>query len=67
MMVEDKSMYINGDLAPQLAKNAPRWEKRRIPELIDRTDTARHEVLVRNTNIDGTLVQLFMDIKSASE
>jgi len=62
VMSGDESLMINGEQAAALNKAATAWDRKRIPGMIDRISRARHEILVRNMNIDATLVSLFLDL-----
>lgn len=66
VMSGDESLFINSENAAELQKLASRCERKQLPAMIDRIARARHEILVRNMNIDATLVSLFTDLHRAT-
>jgi len=67
MMADDPSLYVNKELASLIDKQKKKWDRSRLPRVVERIDRAREEVLVRNMNIDGALVDLFMEIRRNSQ
>lgn len=63
VMTGDESLYINSDNAAAIDKLAAAWDRKRLPGVIERINRARHEVLVRNMNIDATLTELFLELR----
>jgi DNA polymerase III delta prime subunit len=63
VMAGEKSLMINSEHAAALDEAAGAWERKRLPAMIDRVARARYEILVRNMNIDATLVSLFLDLR----
>lgn len=63
MMTGDESLLINREKADMLAAQAVNWDKKKLPGVIERIARARHEILIRNLNVDAALVDLFLDIK----
>jgi DNA polymerase III delta prime subunit len=66
VMSGDESLMINSERAAELRKVADAWDRKRLPAMIDRISGARYEILVRNMNIDATLVNLFLHLHRAS-
>jgi DNA polymerase-3 subunit delta' len=66
VMSGDESLFINSDNAAELQKLVSKCERKQLPGMIDRIARARHEILVRNMNIDATLVSLFLDLLRAT-
>jgi DNA polymerase-3 subunit delta' len=64
VMAGDEDLYVNAENAAAINKLAAAWDRKRLPGVIDRIARARHEVLVRNLNIDATLTDLFRDLRS---
>jgi DNA polymerase-3 subunit delta' len=62
VMVGDPALYINSESADELGKMAGECSRERLPAMIDRIARARHEILIRNMNIDATLVDLFLNL-----
>jgi DNA polymerase-3 subunit delta' len=62
VMAGEQSLMINSEHASALGKAAAAWDRRRLPGVIDRISRARYEILVRNMNIDATLVNLFLSL-----
>lgn len=65
VMAGEKSLYINGDMAPALDKLGKQWPKEALPGVINRIADARTQILFANTNVDSTLTELFLDISRA--
>ena len=63
IMVSDEALFINRDQSKMLTKQAGKWDRRKLPEVLDRILTTRDEVLRRNLNMDAALVDLFLDIR----
>lgn len=63
IMSGDSALYVNGELEKEIDKEAKRWDRNRLPAIIDSISRARSEILHRNLNIDATLVDLFLNIK----
>jgi DNA polymerase-3 subunit delta' len=66
VMAGEESLMINSEHAAALGDTAGAWDRKRLPAMIDRVSRARYEILVRNMNIDATLVSLFLDLRRAS-
>jgi len=66
VMAGKESLMINSEHASDLANAATAWDRKRLPGIIDRISRARYEVLVRNMNIDATLVNLFLYLYRSS-
>jgi hypothetical protein len=66
VMAGEDSLMINREHASELVKAAAVWDRKRLPRVIDRIARARYEILVRNMNIDATLVSLFLDLHRAA-
>jgi hypothetical protein len=62
VMAGDESLMINSERAAELEKAAGAWDRKHLPGMIDRISRARYEILVRNMNVDATLVSLFIDL-----
>jgi DNA polymerase-3 subunit delta' len=62
VMSGERSLFINSENAAVLEQLASEYERGDLPGLIDRIARARYEILVRNMNIDATLVSLFLDL-----
>jgi DNA polymerase-3 subunit delta' len=62
VMGGDEELFVNTENAAALKKLIGKWERKNLPGMIDRISRARYEILVRNMNIDATLVSLFLDL-----
>lgn len=65
LMAGEPPLMINSEHAASLGKAAARWDRKRLPGLIDRVSRARYEILIRNMNIDATMVSLFLHLHRA--
>lgn len=63
MMAGDEALFINRDKTDVLKKRSESWNRKNLPRVLDRIIDARDGVLRRNLNIEGALVDLFLDIK----
>ena len=63
IMTGDESLYFNLEYANEIGSLAARWDRKRIPGILERIRAARDNVLRRNMNIDATLANLFLAIK----
>jgi DNA polymerase-3 subunit delta' len=65
VMAGEESLMINSEQAAALADVKTAWDRKRLPGMIDRVSRARYEILVRNMNVDATLVSLFLELRRA--
>ncbi|MFQ5511229.1 MAG: ATP-binding protein [Candidatus Krumholzibacteriia bacterium] len=63
IMTGDTSLYINRDQAALLDAQRDKWDRQRLPAIVDRITWTRDEILRRNLNMDAALTHLFLDIK----
>jgi DNA polymerase III delta' subunit len=63
VMTGDRRLFVNSENADELENLIGRWDRKTLPRMVDRIARARHEILVRNMNIDATLVSLFLDLR----
>lgn len=63
VMTGDESLFVNKDQAKLLREQTGHWDRRTLPAIVSRITDTRDGVLRRNLNMDGALVQLFLDIK----
>jgi DNA polymerase-3 subunit delta' len=66
VMAGTESLLVNRDESAALLRLGSRWERGRLPRVIDRISRARYEILVRNMNIDAALTSLFLDLHRAA-
>ena len=66
VMAADPALFVNTEDSAALKKLAAKWDRKQLPKMIDRVSRARHEILVRNMNIDATLVDLFLNLRNAT-
>jgi hypothetical protein len=62
-MAGERELYLNRENADALGALVSKWDRKRLPSVIDRITRARYEVLVRNMNIDAAMVALFRDLR----
>ena len=63
IMCGEEELFINRDQTLFLGRQIPRWNRAKIPSILDRIARAREEILQRNLNIEATFVDLFLAIK----
>lgn len=63
VMAGDESMFVNPDRSKTLTAQAAKWDRKRLPLVLDRIIETHDEILRRNLNMDAALVDLFLDIK----
>jgi DNA polymerase-3 subunit delta' len=63
IMTGDETLFINRDQAGLLKAQSKRWNKKNLPQILDKVIGVRNGILRRNLNIDAALADLFLDIK----
>jgi DNA polymerase-3 subunit delta' len=63
VMAGDETLFINRDKADVLERQTTSWDRKNLPRVLDRIIETRDGILRRNLNIEGALVDLFLDIK----
>ncbi len=66
IMAGEDSLYINSEKAEMIKAQTSRWDRKKLPAVIDRIARARYEILFRNLNVEAALVALFQDIRRIS-
>ena len=57
------TILINMDQKKVLTEQRARWDRRRLPGVVEQIVKTRDEILRRNAHIDAALVDLLLDIK----
>ena len=63
LMANDKTLFINSDRGKTLSAEAAKWDREKLPAVLDRIIDTRDEILRRNLNMEAALVNLLLDIK----
>lgn len=65
-MTGDASLYVNADVANDIARVGASWGREKLPRAIESVLETRAQVFLANANIDGALADLFLKLKRLS-
>jgi hypothetical protein len=63
IMCGEETLFVNRDYQAFLAQQTLRWDRKKLPWILERISRAHVGILQRNLNIEATLVDLFLAIK----